>query len=57
LYSFRQKFCVVVLYETKIRLAREVLASAISDALDFIGAKLGIDDRPDNVVTLHGIFL
>jgi hypothetical protein len=41
----------------KIHLAREVLASAISDALDFIGAELGIDDRPNNVVALHDSFL
>lgn len=51
LYSFRQKFCVVVLFTSQL-LKTSVVVSSF-DSLDFIRAKRLVDDGPDHVVALH----
>lgn len=49
LYSFLQKFWVVVLYVVEYI----VFDIARNHILDFVGAELRVDDAPYNVVALH----
>jgi len=50
LYSFLQKFCVVVLQKTQTWMS---FSTSRSHSLDFVWAEMVIYHWPDNIITLH----
>lgn len=54
LYSFLQKFCVVVLGEEMSLVNGLQRTGPLIYVLDFVGAELLVDHGPDYIVALHG---